>query len=69
MKDMRKNRFTEQQIIDLLKQAETGLAVKEVCRQNKFPEPTLYKWRALVRYHLLYLQLGTTNHPPLMQDQ
>ena len=42
---MRKSRFTEQQIIGFLKQAESGLPVKEVCRHGGFSEPTLYKWR------------------------
>lgn len=42
---MRKSRFTEQQIIGFLKQAESGLPVKEVCRQGGFSEPAFYKWR------------------------
>jgi putative transposase len=46
MTDMRKSQFTEQQIIWFLKHAESGLPVKEVCRQGGFSEPTLYKWRA-----------------------
>ena len=42
---MKKSRFTEQQIIGFLKQAESGLPVKDVCRQGRFSEPTFYKWR------------------------
>lgn len=42
---MRKSRFTEQQIIGFLKQAESGLPVKDVCRQGGFSELTFYKWR------------------------
>ena len=43
---MRKSLFTEQQIIGFLKQAETGLLIKDICRQGGFSEPTFYKWRA-----------------------
>lgn len=42
---MRKSRFTGPQIIGFLKQAESGLPVKDVCRQGGFSEPTFYKWR------------------------
>ena len=37
---MRKSRFTEQQIMGFLKPAESGLPVKEVCRQGGFSEPS-----------------------------
>ena len=43
---MKTSRFTEQQIVGWLKQAEAGMAVKEVCRQGGFSEATFYKWRA-----------------------
>ncbi|PRP71551.1 transposase [Chromobacterium amazonense] len=43
---MKKSRYTEEQIIGFLKQAELGMAVKEVCRQGGFSEATFYKWRS-----------------------
>ena len=43
---MKKSRFTEEQILGFLKQAELGMAIKEVCRQGGFSDATFYKWRA-----------------------
>lgn len=41
-----KKRFTEEQIIGFLKQAEAGVAVKELCRQHGFSDASFYNWRA-----------------------
>jgi transposase InsO family protein len=46
MTDMKTSRFSEEQIIGFLKQAEAGMPVKELCRQGGFSDATFYKWRA-----------------------
>ena len=43
---MRKSRYTDEQIIGFIKQAEAGLPIKELCRKGGFSEATFYKWRA-----------------------
>jgi putative transposase len=43
---MKKSRFTDEQIIDFLKQAESGVPVKELCRKHGFSDATFYKWRS-----------------------
>lgn len=43
---MRKSRFTTEQIIGFIKQAEAGMAVAELCRQHGFSSASFYAWRA-----------------------
>jgi putative transposase len=41
-----KKRFSEEQIIGFLKQAEAGVPVMELCRQHGFSDASFYTWRA-----------------------
>ena len=43
---MRKTRFTEEQIIGLLKEHQAGLSAAEVCRKHGISDATFYKWRS-----------------------
>ena len=43
---MKKSRFIEEQIVGILKDQETGLAVAELCRKHGISSPTFYKWKA-----------------------
>lgn len=43
---MKKSKYTEEQIIGFLKQAEVGVPVRELCRKHGFSDAAFYKWRA-----------------------
>ena len=43
---MRKSKYSEHQIIAILKAVEAGRSVKDVCREHELSEATYYKWKA-----------------------
>jgi putative transposase len=43
---MRKSRFSEQQIIAVIKEHEAGSRVEDLCRRHGISATTLYKWKA-----------------------
>jgi len=46
---MKQGRFSEEQIIGILKQNEAGAAVTQLCRKHGIGESTFYKWNAAQR--------------------
>jgi putative transposase len=44
-----KKRFTEEQIIGFLKEADAGMQVKELCRKHGFSDAAFYGWRTKFR--------------------
>ena len=43
---MKRSRFTEEQIIGILKEHEAGVPVAELCRKHGVSNASLYKWKA-----------------------
>ena len=43
---MKRARFSEEQIIGILRQAEAGVCVVDLCRQHCISAATFYKWRS-----------------------
>jgi putative transposase len=43
---MKKTRLSESQILNILKEAEAGVAVTDLCRQYGVGKSTFYKWKA-----------------------
>ncbi len=43
---MRRSRFSEEQIIGILREHEAGVATPELCRRHGISDATFYKWKA-----------------------
>ncbi|MGL5743352.1 MAG: transposase, partial [Legionella sp.] len=43
---MKRSKFTDSQILSILKQSEGGTPVSELCREHVISAATFYKWRA-----------------------
>ena len=43
---MKPSRFTEEQIIEILREQETGVKTADICRKHGISEATFYKWKA-----------------------
>lgn len=43
---MKKSRFTETQIIGIIKEADAGMPIKEICRKHGISDATYYNWKS-----------------------
>ena len=43
---MKASRFTESQIVAILKEADAGMLVKDICRKHGISDATYYKWKS-----------------------
>lgn len=48
---MKRKRFTDEQIIGILKEHEAGTPVSELCRKHGVSDASIYKWKCQVRRH------------------
>ena len=43
---MKKSRFTDKQIVAILKEHEAGMSAKDLCRKHNVSAPTFYRWKS-----------------------
>jgi putative transposase len=42
---MKKSKFSEEQVVGILREGPSGMAVKDLCAKHNISEPTYYKWK------------------------
>ncbi len=62
---MRRKRFSVEQIVAVLKQAEVGVPVVEVCRQVGITEQTFYRWKK----HFVGLEIDQVRQLKQLQEE
>lgn len=43
---MKKSKFTESQIVSILKEQQSGKSVNDICREHGISQPTFYQWKS-----------------------
>lgn len=43
---MKRSKYSEEQIVNILKEADAGIKISDLCRKYGFSEPTYYNWKA-----------------------
>ena len=61
---MKKSKFSESQIVNILKEAEAGVSLEELVRQHGFSKASFYKWKAKsCRQHMAQGAFPTSTDP------